>query len=109
LKDNLRFFNDDHGIKDFIYHYLHGNKVRVYVEYYNDDEDGENEQTIERREVTDPTEASNQVKDEFRLDGRQNERQVREERETSHIDKNEQKGRCSKILENVGNEDFIGL
>jgi len=111
----LENFNDDNGIKDIIYHYLYGNEAGVYVQYYSDDEDGENEDedededgdeqtTTKRGEVRDPTQASNQIRDEFKLDEGQN------ERERSHSDRDEQTGRCPKILgEDMGDEDFIGL
>jgi len=55
-----------------------------------------------------PIQASNQVGNEFRLDEGKN------EKEWSHIDRDEQIGRCPEILgedlgEDVGDKDFIGL
>lgn len=56
LRDGLRLLLDESGFKDLIYHYLHGNEAKVYVDSDSDsdDEDDDNvqhEDVIETGEV----------------------------------------------------------
>ena len=71
LKYGLRYFRDDNGIKDIIYHYFHGEEPKAYVEYYSDDKDdrdNENEMSTQIGEVGDRIQANNEVGDESTLD-----------------------------------------
>ena len=98
LKDGLKFFSGDNGVKDIIYHYLYGEEAKVYVEYYSDSEDDEDEESAEIGEVGECTQAG---------DERQ---QPRLETLASHIERVEQMGRCPQVSsEDIPDEELTEL
>lgn len=45
MKNSLTYFCDNNGSRDIVYHYLHSEEAKVYVEYYVDDENDESTMT----------------------------------------------------------------
>lgn len=39
LRDGLGCLEDDNGLRDVLYHYLHGKEVKIFVEYNSESED----------------------------------------------------------------------